>query len=279
MEHPSKLLKRIGIPPLKSFGQNFLLHTNSLTGAEKEIIPEEKILEIGPGLGAVTEFFLTRGYSMILCEKDRSLAAFLREKYSNEIQNGKLEVMESDFLKMDISVWEKANVTQAVGNLPFYITAPILTRVAGKMPFVNRFLFGIQKDVADKITVPKGNSLALYLHSLGDAKVFAPMKKGNFYPVPKVDASWVVWTRNHKVEKIEQFEIILRSAFWGKRKSLQNSLLKNPFIQAEGLEQIRERFQSRLKEVEDDTIKILLTKRADQLEFADYLKLYHYLVD
>lgn len=282
MEHPSKLLKRIGISALKSLGQNFLLHTNSLTGAEKEIILDEKILEIGPGLGAVTDFFLTRGYSMVLCEKDRSLAAYLREKYSDKIREKKLEVIESDFLKVDTEIWKKANVTQVVGNLPFYITAPIITRVAGNMPFVQRFLFGIQKDVADKITVPMGNSLALYLHSLGDTRIFGPMRKGNFFPVPKVDASWVFWNRNHKVAKIDEFEIILRSAFWGKRKSLLNSLLKNPFIQAEGMEDTNERFQKKLKKVESvesDTVKVLLTKRADQLSFNDYLELYHYLVD
>jgi len=234
-----------------------------------ELSNAERVLEIGPGLGAVTEFFINRDFSISVCEKDRTLVKYLKEKFGERIT-----VVEGDFLKVDGSIWKEQKVTQAIGNLPFNITTPIITKIVDDMPFVKTFLFGIQLDVAKKIILDKGNSLAHYLKVTGDTALFSVMKKGNFFPVPGVDAAWVIWNRNPKVDNVKAFELILRGLFWGKRKSIQNGLLKNPFF----LTSTHVDTTSWFEKVEQFPDKDFLKRRPDDLTFLELKDLYNYLL-
>ena len=269
MEHPSKLLKSLGISALKNFGQNFLLHTNSLDKLNRELTSSNRILEIGPGLGAVTELFVDRGFSISVCEKDRTLVKYLKEKFGERIT-----VVEGDFLKVDVSIWREQKITQAVGNLPFNITTPIITRIVDDMEYIDTFLFGVQLDVAKKIVSEKGNSLAHYLKATGDAEIFSVMKKGSFFPVPGVDAGWVLWKRNPKVSNVRAFELILRGLFWGKRKNIHNSLSKNPFFSKSSVVDTAS-WPGKLESYPD---KPLLKRRPDDLNFSEIKELCDYFI-
>lgn len=255
MLHPSKILKSLGIPARKSFGQNFLVNTHTLETFIGEFQNDQPTLEIGPGLGAVTDFFLERGFKLYLSEKDKTLAAWLEQTY-----RGRLEVTCDDFLKVPESFWQERNITQVVGNLPFYITTPIFVRVTRDMPFVQTFVAGIQKDVAQKIVEPRGNSLSLFLHASGDLRYLADVKKSSFYPTPAVDGAWVLWRRNPKIDDIAAFEVFLRGAFWGKRKNLRNALGKNPFFREH---EVSAGWGERVSLLEP----ALLDARPDQLDF------------
>ena len=140
MLHPSKLLKELGISPLKQLGQNFQVDVHSVENAAAQIPAGAVILEIGPGLGAWTEVFLGRGHKMILVEKDRTLAARLKDKFAGSEQ---VTVHEGDVLEFDLESAEFAEVTAAVGNLPFYVTSEILLRLIVDCPRLTHGLFGL----------------------------------------------------------------------------------------------------------------------------------------
>ncbi len=265
MSSVTEELSRLGISALKSLGQNFLHNDHSLQGAE-ELMERAPLLEIGPGLGMVTQYFLKRGFPMILCEKDRTLAARARETYSGT------PVYEADFLEIPVETFEREGVVQIVSNLPFYITSPVLIRVMRDMPFIRRGLFGMQKEVAERIAHGRGSSLAIFTAVTGRARVFRKLPRTAFFPVPGVDALWLYWERHENNIDMREFEVLLRAAFWGKRKSLYNALRKNPhWSQRPGWLSCVEGMHAK-----GDP---LLEKRADALSVDDFISLYHYLRD
>ena len=177
----------MNIAPLKILGQNFLISTNFFQNLCIHFDPGKKILEIGPGLGAVTDFFLDRNYSLVLCEKDKSLVHYLKNKYQNMIH----DIIHEDFLKVPSKIWSEKKISYVIGNLPFNSTAPIISRIASEMFFIQRALFGVQYEVAQKLAVHRNNSLGIFLQSFGDFHLEKKISRNNFYPVPKVDSAWV----------------------------------------------------------------------------------------
>lgn len=261
MIHPAEVLKQNNWAALKNLGQNFLVNTHSLQDLEQFLNNSKITLEIGAGLGSVTRFLLEKKFSVHVCELDRSFAAYLEKEFSTL-----LSVTEGDFLKIDVQVWQEKNISQLIGNLPFYITSPIIQKVVKEMPFIDKAVFGVQWEVAQRICLQANNSFAIFLNSCGSTKLISKIKRQSFYPVPQVDGAWFFWQRE-KFVHINELEKILRGAFWGKRKSLQNSFLKNPFWQKDPQ---GEYWRTLLKKKLPLTIKNLLEKRPDQLNKNDY---------
>ena len=269
MEHPSKILKRHQLAPLKHLSQNFLVNTHSLVGLEKFFHPGRCILEIGPGLGAVTDYFFEKKFSLVVCEKDSSLARLLRDRYEAGV-----EVIHADFLDIPVEEWERRGVSSCVGNLPFHQTSEIILHIVKKIPSIEKCLWGVQKEVADRISSPtKSSSLSIFLGACGDLKPMNNIKKNSFYPVPQVDARWVFWERSPKVYELELFEVLLRSAFWGKRKTVVNALKNSPHIDP----LTPPGWKAQIESPGPASIKKLLKKRADALNTGDYLKLFEWL--
>lgn len=269
--HPSKLLSQLGIAPLKKFGQNFLINNHSLKGAENLFAPESTLLEIGPGLGMVTQYFSDAGFKMVLIEKDRTLAAEIKRNYPQH------QVICDDFLKVADSTLEQLGITAVVSNLPFYITTPILERVCAKLTFITTALWGMQKEVAERITAAQGNSLTMFLRATGDTSIFSHVSRNSFFPVPQVDVSWVVWRRNTRISNLPAFELLLRGLFWGRRKSIISSLKKNPFFENNqtGMAMRNEALQL---EKESNPISELFSKRPDILTFDEFQALFKVLL-
>ncbi|HRP70264.1 MAG TPA: rRNA adenine dimethyltransferase family protein, partial [Turneriella sp.] len=192
MIHPSKIIHELGIAPLKKLGQNFQIDTHVVANMASLIPSDAKILEIGPGLGAWTEVFLQRGHSMVLVEKDRTLAARLLTVYEN---NKKVEVVEGDFLAMPFDVPPISMTTAAVGNLPFYITSELLLRLIADCTFIKYGLFGVQLEVAERIAAAKGSSLAIALNAHGKLTLAGRIARTSFYPIPAVDAAILFFHR------------------------------------------------------------------------------------
>lgn len=226
MEHPKQTLQGLGLSARKSLGQNFLVNLHSLEPCAPLLDQITPMLEIGPGLGAVSSFFLERGFGLTLVEKDQLLADYLKRKLKDE---GGCEVIAGDFLSLGAAEMEARKIGQIIGNLPFYITSPILTRIVGELPFVDSLLAGVQLDLGQKIC-GVGNSLALFLQSQGEIRLVSKVPRNSFYPVPRVDGGWVFWRRNPKADAAA-FEIFLRGIFWGRRKTLSASVQKNPFYE------------------------------------------------
>ena len=143
-----------------------------------------------------------------------------------------------------------------------------------KLPFIEKALLGIQKEVADRILQGHGNSLALFCNAMGDSRLFSKIKKTSFYPEPQVNGAWLYWSRNPKVKNIEDFSLITRAAFWGKRKTLRNSFLHNPHWESGRGAQFRKNL---IAASNNPILMNYLDKRADQIELDDYIKILNIL--
>ncbi len=266
MRHPAALLKELGIAPLKSLGQNFLTDDHSLQGAEKLFDKNATLLEIGPGLGMTTDYFTRAGFRMLLIEKDRSLAAEMQRRYPQH------KVISGDFLEQSEELLLNEDVRAVVSNLPFYITTPILERICARLPAIERGLFGMQKEVAQRIMAERGNSLAMFLRATGDARIFSKVSRNSFYPAPEVDVCWLYWQRNTKINDLESFELLLRGVFWGKRKSIAVSLKKNPFFDSSPHGQ---RMRDNAAGLTAASAEFrFLSQRPDALTFAEFQELH-----
>ena len=265
MEHPSKILKSLNIAPLKFLGQNFLVQNNSLENIAPHLDLEtcKNILEIGPGLGALTELFIQRGHNLTLCEKDRTLAVYLESKFVNQIES----IYNEDILEIDSNIWANKNITAVISNLPFNITSPVLILILSKMLFIKKAIFGVQYEVAQKLTISKDNFISIFFEGLGELSFKKKISRNSFYPIPDVDVAWISFERNHKIEDIDNFFIFLKGAFWGKRKTLNNTLNTNPFFQNHS---VTIDWLNYINTTDNAIIKNYLTKRADELIFKDY---------
>lgn len=274
MKHPAKLLEEAQLSAKKSLGQNFLINTHSLNGIENHLNKAGKVIEVGPGLGAVTGLLLHHGYHVTAVEKDGKLA----ERLTHQLNGFEgFQVLHDDFLK--VNTGNMTDHQSLVGNLPFYITSPIIIRVIKEMPFIQKALFGIQKEVASRILQRQGNSLAVFIASQGDVFRFSSISRNSFYPVPQVDAEWILFERKPLIDpqSLPDFELLLRAAFWGKRKSLANTLKKNPFWQQN--ETTGNIFARRFKvlEARAPTLAFLLKLRSDALSLENFIDLFNYL--
>ena len=270
MLHPSKVLTKLDLIPKKSLSQNFLTNTNSLRGGEDYFVKDQPILEIGAGLGSVTNYFLQKNFRMIICEKDLKLVSYLKNTYP-----GQFQIVSGDFLKIPIDSWEKYSVSQCVSNLPFHKTTDIMRYLLLKMPFIKRFFLGVQLEFAQRLlNEKKSSSLAVLIKALGNLKGHTRVRKTNFFPQPKFDAYWIFWERKPLVKNIKLFETLLRAAYWGKRKPLINALKRNPFIATEGGNSAK--WIEKLRQTKDTEILDMLKKRPDALKHTHYIQLFHY---
>ena len=273
MLHPSKVLKELNLSPKKSFSQNFLINIDSLQGSEGYFKKDRPILEIGAGLGAVTEYFWQQGFHMFVCEKDTRLASHLGGLYKD-----KIHLFQGDFLKLPVGLWEGHGISQCVSNLPFHLSTDIITHLILKMPFIERALLGVQLEFAKRLlNQEKSSSLSILVKIMGEIKSHKKIKKNNFFPRPGYDACWIFWKRNRliKDKDIILFEKLLQAAFWGKRKPLMNSLRRNPFFTSQNPHSSK--WLQKLDQTKNGQILELLKKRPDALTHLDYIKLFKYL--
>jgi len=254
--HPSKVLASLDARALKSLGQNFLVSQSSLVGLEKYFDIQKPVLEIGPGLGAITEYLINKNFRVIAVEKDTKWATYLKELFKDS-----LSVMNNDFLELPSAFFKDHKITQIMGNLPFYITSDIIVKVLGE-PNVDIFVMGIQKEVGERLLQERGNSLALFVKAHGDIVEHRAVSKNNFFPVPEVNAMWLIWKRNKKIENMPMFEIFLRGVFWGKRKNLYSVLTKNPFFRDVGETR---KWDKNIMQMQADLSRL----RGDQLSFEE----------
>lgn len=142
------MLRELGVRPRKSWGQHFLADGNVLRRivVAAEVVPGDRVLEIGPGLGSLTEALLAAGASVVAVERDPLMVRSL------EALEGDLLVVEADFLRYALS----ALVTpyKVVANLPYYVTSPILERLLPERPQL--MILMMQTEVARRLTAPPG---------------------------------------------------------------------------------------------------------------------------
>lgn len=210
--------------PRPKLGQHFLFSSSILEriAAAACPVPADLVIEIGPGRGTLTDKLLARASRVAAIEVDHSLAEHLREKYAAD---SRLEVVEADVLDTDLGQWGPAVVA---GNLPYYITSPILSRLA-QTPFT-RAVFLIQKEVAERLTASPGSRsygfLTVQTALFASARRLFDVKPGAFRPPPKVDSAVVLLEpHNRAVPDAAQFLEFVGRCFHQKRKTIRNNLV------------------------------------------------------
>jgi 16S rRNA (adenine1518-N6/adenine1519-N6)-dimethyltransferase len=209
--------------PRPKLGQHFL-NTGSILeriAVAACPIPTDLVIEIGPGRGALTARLLERAARVVAVEIDPLLAEHLRGQFASDTR---LEVVQADVLRTDLAQWGPAVIA---GNLPYYITSPILTKLAGT-PFT-RAVFLIQKEVADRLTAAPGTRsygfLTVQTALFASARRLFDVKPGAFHPPPKVDSAVVLLEpRAPSIADTKPFLDFLGHCFHQKRKTIRNNL-------------------------------------------------------
>jgi len=215
-------LERLGIHPSRRLGQSFLTDpfVADAEAALADAQPTDPVLEIGGGLGLLTEALLRRGFrSITVVERDRRLARHLRAAFS-----GRITVLEADALS---APWPKVEVV--VGNLPFSVGTPILQRLFSEG--VRRAVLLLQHEVVDRLSAAPGSRaygrLTLQGALYGTIEAHQVVPSSSFEPVPAVEGRLVVFERRRgdlPVTDVPGFERITRILFGRRRKQLRNLL-------------------------------------------------------
>lgn len=214
----------------KSLGQHFLKNpriTEKIVQAGR-ITENDTIFEIGPGLGALTDFLVSSPASKIyLCEKDKALYELIRDKYAS----GRIKVICEDALTLIPSLQVSAPF-KVISNLPYNISSPVIISLLTVCPTLpEQMVLMLQKEVAQRLTAKAGDSnrgwLTVLLELMATSRIVCNVSKNEFYPVPEVESAVL------SVENIgplpeglsaKQVIRILKAGFGGKRKKIKNSI-------------------------------------------------------
>lgn len=230
------VLERHGFTFKKSFGQNFLTDTNILQKIvdTAEIDENVNVIEIGPGIGALTEFLAENAAEVMAFEIDERLIPILADTL-RDFEN--VKIINEDILKSDLQARIKEFTNpelpiKVVANLPYYITTPILMRLIESGIAFSEFVVMMQREVADRISAQPNSksygSLSIAVQYYMTAKVAFIVPRAVFVPAPNVDSAILKMTRRDKpaveVEDESFFFKVSKVSFTHRRKTLWNNL-------------------------------------------------------
>ncbi len=256
--------KNTNVRPLKKFGQNFLKDKNIVDKIIAEINPVkgDLLVEIGPGMGVLTEELVKTCPDLTAVEIDRRLAEEIRQKYPS------ISLLEQDILKFDYSEFarRKQGAIRLVGNIPYNISSQILFRALDHRKYIKDIVFMMQFEVAQRIVSGHGNKvygiLSVVLQSVAETVLCFKVPPHVFYPKPDVDSAIIHITMKPEEPEFDfvMFKKVVKAAFGHRRKTLKNALQAGFFLPAD------------LKESPID-----LSLRAEALSIADFKILTTYL--
>jgi 16S rRNA (adenine1518-N6/adenine1519-N6)-dimethyltransferase len=218
------------VRPKKFLGQHFLKDQNIASKIVGSLILPEGInfvLEIGPGMGVLTQFLVNRAnVNLHLAEIDRESVAYLKEHYPRLAD----KITEGDFLEMDLHQFTDSDI-YIIGNFPYNISSQILFKVLQHHDRVKQVVCMLQKEVADRIAEKEGSKtygiLSVLLQAFYKVEYLFKVPPGVFHPPPKVMSSVIRLTRNERVQlPCEEvlFQRVVKQAFQNRRKTLRNAL-------------------------------------------------------
>jgi 16S rRNA (adenine1518-N6/adenine1519-N6)-dimethyltransferase len=232
-ESPKTLLNRLGLRPKKLLGQHFLLHSHQARRivAALNLTPDDTVVEIGAGLGALTGFLATAARRVIALERDPELARFLAEELFAGTPG--VEVVCQDVLKFDFpgAAREAGRPLVVVGNLPYQITSPLLFTLIRDLAAISQAVLMMQQEVGARLTASPGTKDYGILSVLGQyhfrvARLFA-LSPGNFHPPPQVDSvvlRLVPESPDPAARDAAVLHRVVKAAFGHRRKTLNNTL-------------------------------------------------------
>ena len=246
----------------KKFGQNFLIDPHVLDKIvdAAQVTEEDFVLEIGPGIGTLTQYLCERARQVLAVEIDKNLIPVLRDTLSPYTN---VEVLQGDILKQDIQhiadTYNGGNRIKVVANLPYYITTPIIMELfESRVPLANVTVM-VQKEVADRMRAEPGTkdcgALSLAVQYYAEPYIAAFVPPNCFIPRPNVGSAVVrLDCRTHAPVEVEDEKLLfrlIRASFNQRRKTLQNGIANSselPFSKAEAAEAIgRAGFDSNIR--------------------------------
>lgn len=298
-----QIMRKYNVTANKSYGQNFLIDENVVHCIieNAEITKDDFVIEIGPGLGTLTQFLLKNAGKVLAIELDKKMVNIISDRFSKELENNlnsenssstikleeslnhnkqnlnipRLEIICDDILKVNLkeiisnelnSGYKKVKV---VANLPYYITTPIIMKLLEEKLQIDSITVMVQKEVAERLSeMPGGKETGAITYSIyyyTDAKILINVPRESFIPVPEVTSSVIQFkileTPRVDVKEEEQLFKLIKQGFLMKRKTLVNALAG---------------FQNKEK---NDIINILNELninekvRAEQLSLEDFVKI------
>lgn len=246
------ILKKYNITANKSLGQNFLINDDviSKTIDSANISKEDLIIEIGPGLGTLTEGLLEKAGKVIAIELDKRMLSILKERFS---LYSNFEVINDDVLKVDlqdlIKNEKKMNnlkVAKIVANLPYYITTPIIMKLLEDKLDIETITVMVQKEVAKRLTAKPGEKLAgAITYSVNyycNAEEMVEVPRESFIPAPEVESEVIKLklreTKPVELENEKEFFKLIKNSFMQRRKTFLNGVSNSGLVDKEKLKQI-----------------------------------------
>lgn len=223
------LLREHGLAPKKSLGQNFLIDPAALERVVRaaDITPQDRVLEIGPGLGSLTRHLARAARQVVTVEIDDTLLPALRAVLADA---SNVEIVHGDILEQDPARLMQEDGYLVVANIPYYITSNLIRHLLEAQRKPARLVLTVQREVAERINAQPGDLslLALGVQVYGKPSIAARIPAGAFYPPPKVDSSVVRVDLYNEPQipanQIDTFFRLAKAGFGQKRKTLRNAL-------------------------------------------------------
>jgi 16S rRNA (adenine1518-N6/adenine1519-N6)-dimethyltransferase len=223
-------LQEIHVSPVKTLGQNFLHDQNVARWIvdQAQVTSDDYVVEIGPGLGALTKFLLEKGAHVLAIEKDTRLANFLRERFAHE----RLEILNIDALKFDARILFAHRRVKLLGNLPYNIASALLLKFLAEPTPISLWLFTLQKEMAARLSAKPSThdygALTLRIQLRHHVKYLRTVSATVFLPRPEVDSAVVrISPRDPQELPPHDEELLLeliRLGFSQRRKQLRKLL-------------------------------------------------------
>lgn len=227
-------MRQFGVRPNRDLGQNFLIDSNILGVIERaaELAPEDVVLEVGGGLGVLSEHLAARAAHVHVVEIDRGLEEPLRDALA-PFAHATLHL--ADAMELDLAALRPAP-TKVVANLPYGIAAGLILRTIEELPQVERWVAMVQREVGERLAAQPGSAsygIPSVLAQLAcEVRVLRPVARTVFHPVPNVDSVLVVLRRRGPAASPEVRRVV-QAAFGHRRKALTRSLSLGPGLPAD----------------------------------------------
>lgn len=266
----NEILEKYNLKAKKKFGQNFLIDANTVEKIAKNACDREHItIEIGPGIGSLTQKLAKYSKAVISYEIDSSLIPVLSDTLSG-LDN--VTIIEEDFLNTDLSKasYHDEEIVVAA-NLPYYITTPILFKLFESDLKIKCISVMVQKEVADRFKASVNskdyNALSVIVQHSYDVSILMNISKNVFNPKPNVDSAVIVFKPKEKryVKDEKEFYDFVKMAFTQRRKTLYNNLREHFDI-----DRIKDMFR---------TLDLNDSKRAQEIDLDTFIRIYEVLYE
>jgi 16S rRNA (adenine1518-N6/adenine1519-N6)-dimethyltransferase len=232
------ILERVGLAPKRSFGQNFLVSPYVVDAIARACVRDDelgraRILELGAGLGVLTSALAERARMVVAVERDRDLVPVLAEELAPLVESGRVRIVEGDAQAVDpkelLGPAEEGSPRVLAGNLPYQITGRLLERAVAHADDVDRVVFMVQLEVAERLAAAPGTkeygALTVFVRATFRTTKLFDVSRGSFHPPPEVTSAVVLLEprRPRLAEETEAFRALVKAAFGMRRKTLRNA--------------------------------------------------------